>query len=97
MGKAFTIAFSGMLDFARHGAKKRMRALPEIGARLRIGFELGGGLVESEGHVVHSNLRGTAMSPMLPQGVGIAFDGLDFDSESAIEDHVKARLARFAP
>ncbi len=74
-----------------------MEDLPQIGDRLRLGFELEGEFVESEGRVVHANLRGTALSPTLPQGVGIVFDMLDFDIEREIEEYVKARLVRFAP
>ncbi len=71
--------------------------MPEVGTHIRLGFELEGELIEAEGRVVHANLRGTSMSPALPQGVGIEFEGLDPDNRSAIQELVKARIARFAP
>jgi Tfp pilus assembly protein PilZ len=69
----------------------------DVGTHIRLGFELGGELIEAKGRVVHANLRGTSMSPALPQGIGVEFDGLDADSKSAIQELVKARILHFAP
>jgi hypothetical protein len=89
--------FGRMITLAAGGAFIQSEALPAPDSLIHLGFGLNGDVFELEARVVTVVDRHCAWKPSLPRGIGVAFEDLDSEVESSLQDAVKEILTRYSP